>query len=196
MSNACGSSSLWRPGLYSCVACYWETWALDVREQLGHSGLQQGWLCREKAATGSFCARPLPTTTPALLPVQNWNLQVWGSSLKRKQRHFGNLRRGKLELCWIWCCRRKALCAGHLGLGIGRLGVSLCHMTSVIWRVRYDPVTSCAPCHPLLLLLSHFKMPFCLFASMVQTSKVTRRIWESNPVSFSGLFWFKYFDGK
>lgn len=195
MSNACGSSSLWRPVLYSCVACYWETWALDVREQLGQRGLQQGWLCREKPATDSFCTRhPPPPPRPLCFQyktaISKFEVLLWRGSKDTLKVYGGKgwksvlLDSGlqkKNPLCWSPGLRyRKAR-----------------GWVSATWLVLYKELGMILwlyVLHATLppLLLSHFKMPFCLFAFVVQIRKVMRHIWESKP----RLIFLVYFEGK
>lgn len=154
-----------------------------VREVYSRAG------CAEKSQPRTVSA---PATHHRAHFVSSTKLQSPGLRffLEGGNGHFGNLWRARLEMCsaGLGAAEEKVLCAGHQGLGIGKLGVSLCHMTSVVRRIRSASVTSCAPCHPPLLL-SHFKMLFCLFVFMVHMSK------GSIPVSFF-LFVSKYFEGK
>lgn len=193
MSNACGSSSLWRPVLYSCVACYWETWALDVREQLGQRGLQQGWPWGEKPATDSFYTRrppPRPLCFQYKTAASKPEALPWRGGNKDTMEICGG-KDWKSVLLDLGAAEEKTLCAGHQGLGLRRLGVRLGHVTSVVRRIRSDPVTSCPPCHPLLPL-SRFKMSRWR-SRWVRSRDISGKATQSH---FPFLFWFGYFEGE
>lgn len=101
---------------------------------------QQGWLEKKQPRfqhpSPRLPPRPLPRL-PLCLPLC-FQYKTAASTFqvlprRGKQRHFENSVEGKVGnlFRWIWGCRRKALCAGHWGLGTGRLGVSVCHRTSL-----------------------------------------------------------------